>query len=418
MRLNLPHVSAALVLSIAVIGFAQAPDRVDPSVLAHARNLHFHQTPHDLTNGRAHARFGIPEINSVPNFNGQFFADGFDAAGNANRHWYTNTIGNPPKMGGTTTLGAPIQPVNVELDDANGNLRFDGGQPLISPMGKFVAPLLHSPLFSNASFTSSSAPTQYNDAIMRAEFFNHMKPNWHTVLSPTALPALTIHLTQSADCPTGPNLAGCNYAYSLNPDGSCCEFILANASPFVDQLFNVIVSDIISNSITTKDVSSFVTPNTFLFVGDLTQCCIGGFHEYVYDPTVNPEPRWVFAFSSWISPGILVNADDVTGISHELAETFNDPFVVSDGVHNLTPWWLSPNGQCQDDLEVGDVTEGLPDSLFSVPLNGSTYHPVNVALMQWLEFKPASDALDAAYSYPDTNVLQSPPTPQNPGCAP
>jgi hypothetical protein len=81
----------------------------DPSVLANARIVPFHASPHDLKNGNAHSRFGIFGIDSIPNFNGQFFADGFDPVGNPNRHWYTNTVGNPPQMGGTTVINAPIQ---------------------------------------------------------------------------------------------------------------------------------------------------------------------------------------------------------------------------------------------------------------------------------------------------------------------
>jgi hypothetical protein len=45
-----------------------------------------------------HARFGIPNIDST----------------NPNQHWYTNTVGNPPQMGGTTTINAPMVPVSLE----------------------------------------------------------------------------------------------------------------------------------------------------------------------------------------------------------------------------------------------------------------------------------------------------------------
>src|SRR5579859_6988168 len=124
---------AVYAMAMAIVGFAQAPDMlVDASVLANACNLVFHPTPHDLTNGQAHSRFGIFGIDSIPNFNDQFFADGFDPNGNPNRHWYTNTVGNPPQMGGTTVINAPLQPVNVELDDASGQPRFINGHPLIS----------------------------------------------------------------------------------------------------------------------------------------------------------------------------------------------------------------------------------------------------------------------------------------------
>jgi len=56
-----------------------------------------------------------------------------------------------------------------------------------------------------------------------------------------------------------------------------------------------------------------------------------------------------------ISYGALIPAWDFR------AETFNDPFVSFDGVHNQTQWWQTSFGLCQDNLEVGDVIEGFPD---------------------------------------------------------
>jgi len=73
---------------------------------------------------------------------------------------------------------------------------------------------------------------------------------------------------------------------------------------------------------------------------------------------------------------------DVTAHSHEIAETYNDPFVASDGIHNITPWWLAPNGVRQNNLETGDVIEGLPSATFPITLGGFTYHPQNEALLQ------------------------------------
>ena len=84
---------------------------------------------------------------------------------------------------------------------------------------------------------------------------------------------------------------------------------------------------------------------------------------------------------------------DVLGLSHEISETYNDPFVAFDGVHNVTPWWLSPNGNCADILEVGDVIEGLPRQAFPMTMpNGFTYHPQNEALLQWFQFQSPSTA--------------------------
>jgi hypothetical protein len=107
---------------------------------------------------------------------------------------------------------------------------------------------------------------------------------------------------------------------------------------------------------------------------------------------------------------------DVTGLSHEIAETYNDPFVVSDNVHNLTPFWLSPNGNCQDDLETGDVIEGLPKATFPVMLNGFLYHPQSEALQQWFKFESPSSVLGGAYNCPDATVLPQLSAPQNLNC--
>src|SRR6516162_2381462 len=114
MRAKTIGLALVMIASMAPRGFAQDVDIVDDSALANATSKTFHPQPHDLTNGKAHSRFGIFGIDSIPNFNGQFFSDGFDGNGNPNRHWYTNTVGNPPQMGRTTLIGAPLQAVNVE----------------------------------------------------------------------------------------------------------------------------------------------------------------------------------------------------------------------------------------------------------------------------------------------------------------
>ena len=413
----------AVVLTCATGTVLAQAGRVDRSFLQHATSRAFHPKPHDLTNGKAHSRFGIFDIDSIPNFNGQFFADGVDFNGNPNRHWYTNTVGNPPQMGRTTTIHAPVVPVSIELDDVNGNVLVVNGQSMISDATKFVAPVMGSPVFSNFSYSSGTEPTQFSDSIQRAEYFNRMKPNWHTLLGGDPQANLTMHIKQSANCPTGAHFAGCNYVFALNSDGSCCAFILVNDN-FPDFVFdtgfgNEVVDAIINNVITTKDISTFLFPNVYLYFGDTTQCCVLGYHTYFLESGVTPEPRWVLNYSSWISPGLFGGGfEDVTAVSHEIAETYNDPFVVSDNVHNLTPFWLAPNGNCGDALETGDVIEGLSNAIFPITLNGFTYHPQNEALQQWFKRESPSSALDRAYSYPDTTVLTGLSAPQNLNCAP
>jgi hypothetical protein len=78
------------------VALAQEPDQVTASVLADATTHSSVVTPHAHQNGQAHARHGIPNIDSLVNFNGHFFADGFTFDGTPNNHWYFNTVGNPP----------------------------------------------------------------------------------------------------------------------------------------------------------------------------------------------------------------------------------------------------------------------------------------------------------------------------------
>ena len=54
---------------------------------------------------------------------------------------------------------------------------------------------------------------------------------------------------------------------------------------------------------------------------------VGGFHEFIFDPTTNPEQRWIYSFTPWISPGVFGGGvQDVTSLSHETSAALNDPF--------------------------------------------------------------------------------------------
>ena len=206
--------------------------------------------------------------------------------------------------------------------------------------------------------------------------------------------------------------------------------MLVDIGEFVNLLFPTVPTDTTTpigaaenaGDITTKDISTFLFPNTYLyFNGDPNQCCVLGFHTYDVEPgdpsNGNKERRYVVNYSSWISPGLFGGGfQDVTALSHEVAETFDDPFVASDGVHGITPWWLAPNGNCQDNMESGDVIEGLPRAVYPIHIHGRTYHPQNEALLQWFEFQSPSTAIGGAYSYPNLETLTALSAPQNAGC--
>lgn len=363
--------------------------------------------------GQGHTNSGTQLFDTLLNWNGHFRADGVDQNGASQVIWYYNMVGNRPELGGTTWINAPIVPVTVDLRNADGTPRFVNGQPLVSSPAQYVQPVLDSPVFTNATYSSSPVPTQITDAVMRAEFQHSAKNDWHTLLQPVVKTGRTMILLKGT------------YSFALNADGTCCAFILVDENAFINALFPAFLGDVstvigkaeVAGDITTQDLSTFLFPNTFLYDGTPSNCCVLGFHSFDFEP-VGIGQAFVMAYASWISPGLFRGGfQDVTALSHEVAETYNDPLVAADGVHNITPWWLSPNGNCQNDLEVGDVIEGLVNGVYPITMpNGFTYHPQNEALLQWFAFESPSSAIGGAYSYPNTSTLTALSAPQKVNC--
>jgi len=413
-----------LFLLVPAVAFCQTDDDQLPSTyLDNATTLNAHG-PSIGAGGVLGSRStgSVLGIDSLTNFSSYFYDPGFDSFGGTQFTWPYTMIGRSPftsDEGGdddgrrrTTFIGAPIVPVNIDLRNADGSPRFLNGHRLISDATQFVQPSLNSPVFSNSSYSSSFTPTQFTDAVQRAEFFNKTDPSWHTLLRPRVASARTMVLIRGT------------YQFAVNPDGSCCRFILVNEGTFINALFPPTATDTTTvmgaaenaGDITTRDMSSFLFPNVFLFVNTPANCCILGFHTYDVEPgsPLNGfrEKRYVMDYASWISPGLFGGGfNDITALSHELSEAFNDPFV-----NNATPWWLAPNGNCQNNLEDGDVIEGLPNATIPITTNGFTYHPQNEALIQWFAGVTPSNAINNAYSYPNTGVLTAAATLQNPGC--
>lgn len=413
----------AFSVGLALTAFAQESDQItDPHFLANHPQLSGQASaPRGGRNGQAHARFGISGVDTIPNFNQHFQASGVDSAGNNQIIWYINTVGNPPELGGTTSINAPIIPVIMDLRNFDGSPRFVGGHPLVYDASQYLALAAGSPVFSNTTWNTSDTPTQVTDAVQRAEYFNKMRPDWHTLLA-----------TNTNTTPLRMVLIRGTYRFALNPDGTCCAFVLVDIGTFINALFpptfpvdntTVIGAGELDGDITTKSISTLLFPNTYLFFnGNPNDCCVLGFHTFDFEPGVpanGNKPRfYVVNYSSWISPGLFGDAfSDDTAISHEVAETFNDPFVAFDNIHNIVPWWEAPNGNCQNNLETGDVIEGLPLATYPITMpNGHTYFPQNEALLQWFARESPSSAFGGAYSYPNPATLTALSAPQGVNC--
>jgi len=345
----------------------------------------------------------IPGLLTVPTFAGAFAAQGGPSAG---RVFPYIMIGNNPLLGGKTEIPAKITAVSLNL--LNAPAGFSASVPF-----SFEDLLTDSPNFEEANYTSGRH-IQFGDAVQRAEFFNTMGENWHTVLDPSIVSRVTIDIPRhvQVQLQDGSIVTVQSYFVGHAPDGT--EFVEMLDLLFNALFFNQAVNDIIGNNYTTDAINMQAWPNTLLFSIDKTgkpaNCCVLGFHNYIFDSSQTPQPRWIFIFTTWISPGLLNGGfADVTSLSHETSEALNDPFG-----NNAVPRWQFP-GQpptskvCQGNLETGDPVEVLPNATVSIQLKERhevfVYHPQTEALLQWFEMGTTSDAIGGAFSYPDTTVL-------------
>jgi hypothetical protein len=344
---------------------------------------------------------GIPGILSVPNFTRSFTAYG-------QTYPYT-IVGNDPGLGHTTTIPANMVGVSLQLLNPDGTTRTNVS---IQP---YSALILNSPNFEDYDYDAGHG--QFADAVQRAEFYNVMKQNWHTQLKESGiLDFVTVQVPATVNVTIGGKVFTVpTYFLDTAPTGDTVVLMLDVF--FNETLFSTIVNqEINAGNFTMNGVNMVLLPNTFLFSinssGVPSNCCVLGFHTYVFDPSSNPQPRWLTLFASWIPRGYFSGGfADVTSLSHEISETFNDPFM-----NNIVPAWQYPGlpSLCQNNLETGDPIESLFDPTYQVYVNvesnGYFYHPQNEALLQWFEQASTSDAYEGSYSYPYTSALTAPAT--------
>jgi len=370
-------------------------------------------------------------IDTLPNWSSYFYFPGLAVSGNfayPQWTWQYSMVGRSPvgthdhgddDDGMVTRIRAPIVPVIIDLRDYDGSPRYypaADGTPvrmILDPTND-IQPVLASPIFAPASYSSSRRPTQYTDAVQKAEFYNTAGGGWHTLLVPVVTAPRTIVLIRGT------------YRFRADPVTGKVRYVTVDENVFGAALFPATPDDTStvmgavehSGEVLPTDLATFLFDNVFLYSnGNPADCCIIGYHSYDAEPgsAANGwrERHFVMNYSSWISPGIFRGGfSDVTALSHELAETFNDPFTT-----NATPIWVAPFGLCQNNLEVGDVIEGLANATYPMTMNGMTYHPQNVALVPWFAGIQNSGAINGAYSYPDTTVLTTPAVSTNTDCA-
>ena len=352
---------------------------------------------------------GIPKYSTglpVTNFSANattipYFRSQFADPTNGNVYAYTMVGTDPAKGDLTTTIPSVIIPFRftfVASVDPNVHT-LDGTTK--------VALTVNSPVFQNsdvgaaASATASAPPslnagrvvnepsdvTQVGDAIYRAQW-RKTGSGYHVRLGQPAVLA-----TQTFTVPG-------NLGVIVVGRRSHAHIGLLDIQWFADRL-NETVNSL---HIDPGTVPIILLYNVFLYEGhNLNNCCVLGFHGATSSLNGNGKQQvQTYIFASYSDPGIFAanpgDAEsfitDIHGLSHEVQEWYDDPFV-----NNLVTPWLTPTAPqygCTAFLETGDPVVGFG---FKITLNGQTYHPEDEVHYSWFARETPSRAAMQYYTY-------------------
>lgn len=229
---------------------------------------------------------------------------------------------------------------------------------------------------------------QLQDATMRAQFNKTGSSNYHLILHPNVLPAVTINVPQNQG--------------TLLQSGRGVVFADIDIGWWSAQINNI------ENTANPTHLPLYLTKDVMLFSGkSVFNCCVIGYHgtsPVGYGAgSGNSNGNAVvqtFAWASYVSPGLYSRANggtdwalqDIHALSHEIAEWADDPFV-----NNTVEPWLTPTAPqygCTGVLETGDPVVGIgfamgTNTYFQGPNpNGSQsadgfFHPEDEALLPW-----------------------------------
>jgi len=369
--------AAALVAYTNRVHAATEPQVVDDSTLK----------PMSTTSGGASV---LPTTRTIPHWFGQTLDPH-----NGVTYGYNMVGADPNNCSGaacSVTIEADITPINVNI----GGMTFSGSDVL--------GPTLASPQFATNDYgstpfatdangskgaggklSSGNSGVQLQDATMRSQFNKTGSSNYHVILHPNILPAVTI------DVPSNQG--------TLLQSRRGVIFGDVNISWWSSQ---------IQNLETTADPTHlpiYLTNSVMLYIGtNPFNCCVIGYHGTRAAGSGGGDTNsngnavvQTFAWASYVQPGIFnPTADwalqDIHALSHEIAEWADDPFV-----NNWVEPWLTPTAPqygCTNILETGDPVVGIGFAMGTNTFqqganpNGSQsadgyYHPEDEVFLPW-----------------------------------
>jgi hypothetical protein len=295
-------------------------------------------------------------------------------------------VGVDPASNGAASIDVDIVPINVTV----GGRAFNGSD--------VIPAVLASPLFQTGDYSITSAAStsaggrgsggalsagnvdvQLLDATMRSQF-NKVGSDYHLYLTPTVRRPVTI------DVPA---------AY-----GTVLISSRAIAIAAVDETWFPPQVEALNASLhylQPHRLAIFITNDVMLYMDHIpTHCCVFGAHGAT-DTTAEGngsdgrQSLQTFVWASWMTAGFFRPAgnwakQDISGLSHEIAEWADDPFGT-----NTVASWLSPAAPqygCNNLLETGDPTVniGFSSGVNTYDQNAftdGTYHPQDEAFLSW-----------------------------------
>jgi hypothetical protein len=345
-------------------------------------------------------------------------------------------VGKDPRVGGASTIDTVIVALKMNFVSANqdtsvlNNLGYSGftAPPLTHTFNadRRVSALLNSPIFASNTYPAETGGLtgQLSDTFMRAQFFEDAASNYHVNLHNTGV----LHVT--LDVPAAKGIA------YQRPVGAWRN---ANGYPGTDTITGVADVGWFSSTlqqlmgslhISATTVPIFLTDNVLLYQGQgqYQNCCILGYHGAGMPighgagsaKGTGKQPVQTFIYGAWTTPGTYSGfltdytgvrtaprpsrgLADIHGLSHEVSEWLDDPYV-----NNAVKPWSTPTAPqygCQAILETGDPVVG---AWFGLNGNneGATdgynyygqYHPEDEVFAQWFGHGGVEPEVGSAYN--------------------
>ncbi len=310
----------------------------------------------------------VDRVSSIPTFTRSIVARG--------RTYRFTMVGSDPFVRSARKVVVPMQiiPVRFEFDDGT---FFDPSlpSPACAGGGSAVSRVLNSPVVKSANYGDGNR--QFEEEVRRLEFWTltgargGRNPNYSVRVSASVLPTLNITVNGFPTVPT-----------------PCGRVGLLDLQTWDDFIKSEIFPGLAALGVSPRTFPLFLFLNVELFIDEPDNCCVLGYHS-----AFNSGGTQTYGIADYDVSQSDPHTRDVSVLSHELGEWYDDPFV-----NNATPAWghIGQVPGCQANLEVGDPSSG---SLHSVRMpDGFTYHPQELAFFSWFFNQSPSLGINGWYS--------------------